>query len=240
VGGNGKPLRRRSPARGRAGDHRRRGGRGDRAGRRSKASAKRCRFGGNPCAPVGPCNGQTDWVGVLVSGPTRPGPRALPLHQHAAASRKAAAAQSRAARKEGRGKARPLLPAMAAAAGGKGTTKSRVAFVLVDGVGDVTIPSLSGRTPLEAASAPRLDAVAAAGVVGLMDPVEPGLACGSDTAHLSLLGYDPRVYYRGRGAFESMGAGLAMAPGDIAFKVSLSLSHTHTHTHTVLAALNGS
>ncbi|XP_058187858.1 uncharacterized protein LOC131304586 isoform X2 [Rhododendron vialii] len=45
-----------------------------------------------------------------------------------------------------------------------------------------------------------------------------GLACGSDTAHLSLLGYDPRVYYRGRGAFESMGAGLAMSPGDIAFK----------------------
>eukprot|EP00271_Cylindrocystis_brebissonii_P020984 TRINITY_DN7296_c0_g1_i1.p1 TRINITY_DN7296_c0_g1~~TRINITY_DN7296_c0_g1_i1.p1 ORF type:complete len:480 (-),score=91.07 TRINITY_DN7296_c0_g1_i1:277-1716(-) len=40
----------------------------------------------------------------------------------------------------------------------------------------------------------------------------------SDTAHLSLLGYDPRIYYRGRGAFESMGAGLPMAPGDIAFK----------------------
>ncbi|KAI3743471.1 hypothetical protein L1987_61181 [Smallanthus sonchifolius] len=40
----------------------------------------------------------------------------------------------------------------------------------------------------------------------------------ANIAHLSLLGYDPRVYYRGRGAFESMGAGLAMAPGDIAFK----------------------
>ncbi|KAI3520940.1 hypothetical protein L1887_10395 [Cichorium endivia] len=51
-----------------------------------------------------------------------------------------------------------------------------------------------------------------------MDPVEVGLGCGSDTAHLSLMGYDPRVYYRGRGAFESMGAGLAMSPGDIAFK----------------------
>ncbi|GJM95511.1 hypothetical protein PR202_ga12254 [Eleusine coracana subsp. coracana] len=101
----------------------------------------------------------------------------------------------------------------------RGPRRSRVAFVLVDGIGDVTIPSLGGRTPLEAAAMPRLDAVAAAGVVGLMDPVEPGLACGSDTAHLSLLGYDPRVYYRGRGAFESMGAGLAMAPGDIAFKV---------------------
>ncbi len=48
--------------------------------------------------------------------------------------------------------------------------------------------------------------------------MEPGLACGSDTAHLSIFGYDPRKFYRGRGAFESMGAGLSMAPGDIAFK----------------------
>ncbi|KAL4448400.1 hypothetical protein ABPG75_005619 [Micractinium tetrahymenae] len=94
----------------------------------------------------------------------------------------------------------------------------RVAFVLIDGVGDVTIPQLGGRTPLQAASLPHLDAVAAAGLTGLMDPVEPGLACGSDTAHLSLFGYDPRTYYRGRGAFESMGAGLDMSPGDIAFK----------------------
>jgi 2,3-diphosphopglycerate-independent phosphoglycerate mutase len=107
-----------------------------------------------------------------------------------------------------------------AGAEGRGPRRSRVAFVLVDGIGDVSVPSLVGRTPLEAACTPRLDAVAAVGVTGLMDPVEPGLACGSDTAHLSLLGYDPRVYYRGRGAFESMGAGLAMAPGDIAFKVA--------------------
>lgn len=55
-----------------------------------------------------------------------------------------------------------------------------------------------------------------------MDPVEPGLACGSDTAHLSLFGYDPRTHYRGRGAFESMGAGLDMAPGDIAFKCNFA------------------
>uniref|UniRef100_A0A0D6QXB3 Metalloenzyme domain-containing protein n=1 Tax=Araucaria cunninghamii TaxID=56994 RepID=A0A0D6QXB3_ARACU len=96
--------------------------------------------------------------------------------------------------------------------------KRRVALVLVDGAGDVAVPSLGYLTPLQAAHTPNLDALACAGVSGLMDPVEPGLACGSDTAHLSLLGYDPRVYYRGRGAFESMGAGLAMSPGDIAFK----------------------
>lgn len=93
-----------------------------------------------------------------------------------------------------------------------------MAFVLIDGLGDVSIPRFGYRTPLQAAKVPNLDVIASAGVNGLMDPVEVGLACGSDTAHLSLLGYDPRVYYRGRGAFESMGAGLAMSPGDIAFK----------------------
>ncbi|KAK6928013.1 Metalloenzyme [Dillenia turbinata] len=96
--------------------------------------------------------------------------------------------------------------------------KRRVAFVLIDGIGDVSIPKFGYRTPLQVAKIPNLDAIASSGVNGLMDPVEVGLGCGSDTAHLSLLGYDPRVYYRGRGAFESMGAGLAMSPGDIAFK----------------------
>ncbi|XP_022861641.1 uncharacterized protein LOC111382013 [Olea europaea var. sylvestris] len=97
--------------------------------------------------------------------------------------------------------------------------KRRVAFVLIDGLGDVSLPKFGYKTPLQVANTPNLDAIASAGINGLMDPVEVGLACGSDTAHLSLLGYDPRVYYRGRGAFESMGAGLAMSPGDIAFKV---------------------
>lgn len=72
--------------------------------------------------------------------------------------------------------------------------------------------SHAGRSCPIHTSLPRCDPVgltmcAAAGLTGLMDPVEPGLACGSDTAHLSLFGYDPRTYYRGRGAFESMGAG---------------------------------
>lgn len=55
-----------------------------------------------------------------------------------------------------------------------------------------------------------------------MDSVEPGRACGSDTAHLAIFGYDPRATYRGRGAFESIGAGCSMAPGDIAFKSNLA------------------
>ena len=55
-----------------------------------------------------------------------------------------------------------------------------------------------------------------------MDPVEPGLACGSDTAHLSILGYNPRHCYRGRGSFEAMGAGLEMEVGDVAFKCNFA------------------
>lgn len=97
--------------------------------------------------------------------------------------------------------------------------RRRVAFVLIDGLGDVSLPRFGYKSPLQVANIPNMDAIASAGINGLMDPVEVGLACGSDTAHLSILGYDPRVYYRGRGAFESMGAGLAMSPGDIAFKV---------------------
>ena len=53
---------------------------------------------------------------------------------------------------------------------------------------------------------------------GLHDPVQSGLACGSDTAHMSIFGYDPLKLYDGRGSFESMGAGLDMKVGDIAFK----------------------
>ncbi|RWR93361.1 Phosphoglycerate mutase 2,3-diphosphoglycerate-independent [Cinnamomum micranthum f. kanehirae] len=98
--------------------------------------------------------------------------------------------------------------------------KGRVAFVLIDGVGDVSLPRFHYRTPLQVSKTPNLDTSALAGVNGLMDLVEAGLACGSDTAHLSILGYDPKIYYRGRGAFESMGAGLAMSPGDIAFEMS--------------------
>lgn len=106
--------------------------------------------------------------------------------------------------------------------------KRRVAFVLIDGLGDVSLPRFQYRTPLQVADTPNLNAIASAGVNGLMDPVEAGLACGSDTAHLSLLGYDPRIYYRGRGAFESMGAGLAMSPGDIAFKSNFATMDENT------------
>jgi len=68
----------------------------------------------------------------------------------------------------------------------------KVAFILIDGLGDTGIPQLQGRTPLQAASTPRMDQLASSGISGLMDPVQPGKACGSDTAHMNIFGYDPR------------------------------------------------
>jgi len=56
----------------------------------------------------------------------------------------------------------------------------------------------------------------------MMDPVEPGLSCGSDTAHMSIFGYDPFTLYRGRGSFETIGSGIDMDIGDIAFKCNFA------------------
>jgi 2,3-diphosphopglycerate-independent phosphoglycerate mutase len=102
------------------------------------------------------------------------------------------------------------------------TSDVKVCFVLIDGVGDVGVPTLDRKTPLQAANTPEMDRLAKNGINGLMDPVEPGLACGSDTAHMSIFGYEPRKHYRGRGSFESIGAGLDMIKGDIAFKCNFA------------------
>ena len=113
----------------------------------------------------------------------------------------------------------------------------RCVWVLLDGIGDVHIAGMraahpssppppasgasgarDGATTLQAARTPHMDLLARHGLCGLVDSVEAGQACGSDTAHLSLLHYPPQQVYRGRGAFESMGSGLAMEVGDVAFK----------------------
>ncbi|KAI8970500.1 2,3-bisphosphoglycerate-independent phosphoglycerate mutase-domain-containing protein [Pilobolus umbonatus] len=100
--------------------------------------------------------------------------------------------------------------------------KSKLLMFLIDGLGDVSVPERGSKTPLQLANTPWLDQLAENGLNGLLDPVEPGSACGSDTAHMSILGYNPRKNYKGRGAFECMGAGLDMNPGDIAFKCNFA------------------
>jgi len=77
---------------------------------------------------------------------------------------------------------------------------------------------LGGRTPMEAARKPNMDAVAAAGQVGMARLVPAKMPPSSDVANLALLGYDPRRYYTGRGPLEAASLGITLAPNDIAFR----------------------
>ena len=86
----------------------------------------------------------------------------------------------------------------------------KILFILIDGIGDLGIKTLDRLTPLQKANIPAFHALAKSGVCGIMDPVETGLACGSDTAHMNIFGYNPFEEYRGRGAFETIGSGLSM------------------------------
>ena len=73
----------------------------------------------------------------------------------------------------------------------------KYALIIPDGCADEPQEALGGKTPLEAAQTPEMDAIAAAGVVGRANHVPAHLPAGSDVANLSLLGYDPnRVLYR--------------------------------------------
>ena len=95
-------------------------------------------------------------------------------------------------------------------------------MIICDGVADRPVPELNNRTPLQVARRPNMNELAKRGISGLMYTIAPGVAPGSDTAHLALLGYDPFKVYTGRGPFEAAGAGIRLKPGDIAFRVNYS------------------
>lgn len=94
-------------------------------------------------------------------------------------------------------------------------------MVVCDGLADRPLKGW-GLTPLEKAETPHMDELAAEGICGMMDPIAAGVTPGSDTAHLSLLGYDPFKDYCKRGPLEAAGAGIPLKEGDLAFRVNLA------------------
>ncbi len=93
---------------------------------------------------------------------------------------------------------------------------------VIDGMGDRPVKELGNKTPLESANTPAMDKMVEEGITGIMDTIRPGVRPGSDTAHLTLLGYDPYEVYTGRGPFEAAGVNLDVQPGDIAFRCNFS------------------
>lgn len=93
--------------------------------------------------------------------------------------------------------------------------------ILGDGMADDPVEALGGQTPLAYARTPAMDALAAKGEVGLVRTIPEGMKPGSDTANLSVLGYDPRQYYTGRSPLEALSIGVDMEEKDVALRCNL-------------------
>ena len=91
---------------------------------------------------------------------------------------------------------------------------TKLLLVVMDGLGGYA--DAENDTELEEAITPNLDALAAEGITGLVEPVGPGITPGSGPGHLALFGYDPEIYELGRGALSAAGLEFELAPGDVA------------------------
>ena len=93
--------------------------------------------------------------------------------------------------------------------------------VIGDGMADYPVEELGNKTPLQVAHKPNMDEIAARGKNGLLVTIPEGMEAGFDIANLSIMGYDPKRYYTGRGPLEAASIGVKMGPEDIAFRCNL-------------------
>jgi 2,3-bisphosphoglycerate-independent phosphoglycerate mutase len=97
----------------------------------------------------------------------------------------------------------------------------KYSVLIIDGAAGWPLAAHGGKTCLELASTPNIDAMAGAGIVGLVRTVPTGMEPSSACACMSLLGYDPKVYYRGRSAIEAHGMGVPVDEGETVFRCNL-------------------
>ena len=91
-------------------------------------------------------------------------------------------------------------------------------IVLGDGMADQPIETLGGKTPLAYAKTENLDALSQKSEIGMVHTIPDGMKPGSDTANLSVMGYDPKKYYSGRSPLEALSIGVPMKETDIALR----------------------
>ncbi len=94
-------------------------------------------------------------------------------------------------------------------------------IILGDGMADWKVPELGGKTPLQRARTPHMDCIARMGRNGLLQTVPEGFHPGSEVANSSILGYDQRKVYEGRGPLEAASIGVELAEGDLALRCNL-------------------
>ena len=94
-------------------------------------------------------------------------------------------------------------------------------IVLADGMADLPIAELGGKTPMEYAATPCMDALASGGTVGLAKTVPDAMKPGSDVANLAVMGYDPSTCYSGRSPLEALSVGVSMKDTDVVFRCNI-------------------
>jgi 2,3-bisphosphoglycerate-independent phosphoglycerate mutase len=97
----------------------------------------------------------------------------------------------------------------------------KYAVVIIDGAAGLPLPEHGGRTSLELAATPNLDRLARAGALGLVRTVPPDMEPSSACACMSVIGYDPTVYYKGRAAIEALSMGVPIREGEVVFRCNL-------------------
>ena len=97
----------------------------------------------------------------------------------------------------------------------------KYAIVLGDGMADLPIEALGNKTPLEYAKTEYLDRLSAKSEIGMVHTIPDGMKPGSDTANLSVIGYDPKIYYSGRSPLEALSIGVPMKESDIALRCNI-------------------
>ena len=108
-------------------------------------------------------------------------------------------------------------------------------IVLTDGAADYPVASLGNRTPLETAQTPAMNDLAKHGECGLVKTVPDSVKPGSDTANLSVMGYDPTKCYTGRSPLEAESMGIRLADDDVAMRCNLvTLSDTERFEDAVM------
>ncbi|MFH1309619.1 MAG: cofactor-independent phosphoglycerate mutase [Candidatus Omnitrophota bacterium] len=124
-------------------------------------------------------------------------------------------------------------------------------ILVPDGMSDIPMESLNDSTCMEAANSPNMDMIARNGVVGMANNIPRGMTPASDVANLSILGYDPKKYYCGRGPLEAANLGVSLSEKDVAFRFNTvtisdnkmadySAGHiTTTETSVLVEMLNG-
>ena len=97
----------------------------------------------------------------------------------------------------------------------------KLVIIIPDGCADYSVESLGGKTPLQAAHVPNMDRIASEGCVGVSDNVPRKYTPGSEVANMSLLGYEPNVYFTGRAPIEAAAQGIKLGPYDWAIRCNL-------------------